>query len=150
MRAKRKPIKDANDSPALVSGFLIGDLAKRFGITSRTLRFYEQRGLLSSHRAAGHMRLFGQEQVTRLRAILRAKEMGFTLEEIRGFLSAHERDQTSSADFKPDDDILQSQLSNLEKRRGEIDAAIMELKGAMRQKSNEAPEPGSAPERRRG
>lgn len=59
----------------------IGDLAREFGLTTRTLRFYEARGLISPERK-GPQRAFGAGHRNRLRLILRAKNLGLTLDEI--------------------------------------------------------------------
>lgn len=61
----------------------IGDLARLVGVTPRTLRYYEDLGLLRPHvRSAGKFRLYGNEQLTRLRSVLALKRAGLGLEEI--------------------------------------------------------------------
>lgn len=66
----------------------IGELAKRTGVSIRTLHHYDEIGLLSpSHRTdAGH-RLYGREEVVRLQQILSLRQSGFSLEEIRSMLA---------------------------------------------------------------
>ena len=66
----------------------IGELAKRTGVSIRTLHHYDEIGLLSpSHRTdAGH-RLYGREEVIRLQQILSLRQSGFSLEEIRSMLA---------------------------------------------------------------
>jgi hypothetical protein len=61
--------------------FTIGDLAAEFGITTRTIRFYEARGLLSPLRR-GTNRSYSRRDRARLRLILRGKNLGFTLQDI--------------------------------------------------------------------
>src|SRR3954454_19047552 len=65
----------------------IGDVARRAGVGVETVRFYERRGLLAEpeRRASGY-RQYNQEAVAVLRFIRRAKELGFTLKEIKGLL----------------------------------------------------------------
>lgn len=152
MAAKRRPVKDVNASREPMCGLLIGDLAKRYGITTRALRFYEERGLLSSHRAAGgQVRLFSQEQVARLRSILKAKDLGFSLEQIRGFLAERDAGKTEPADFfMPGDEVLRSQLRHLEQQRDALDAAITALREVLRDKASAAaPEPSPVSLKRR-
>src|ERR1700756_3956444 len=61
--------------------YSIGDLARKFDVSLRTLRFYESRGLLSPSRD-GHRRRYGRQDADRLTVILKAKKLGFTLAEI--------------------------------------------------------------------
>lgn len=60
--------------------FSIGDLAREFDVTPRTLRFYEEKGLLNPDRK-GQNRVYGASDRTRLRLILRGKRLGLTLDE---------------------------------------------------------------------
>ena len=60
--------------------FSIGDLAREFDVTPRTLRFYEEKGLLNPARG-GQSRVYGASDRTRLRLILRGKRLGLTLDE---------------------------------------------------------------------
>jgi len=65
----------------------IGMLAKRAGVRIDTIRYYEKSGLLSpASRLASGYRRYGDEQVSRLRFIRRAQELGFTLKDIRELL----------------------------------------------------------------
>jgi DNA-binding transcriptional MerR regulator len=71
----------------------IGDLAQLAGTTPRTIRYYEELGLLSagSEREAGQHRVYNQEHVERLRELLRLKELlGLSLEELRELIRARE------------------------------------------------------------
>ena len=65
----------------------IGILARRAGVSIDTVRYYEKSGLLSPQsRLASGYRRYGEEQVSRLRFIRRAQELGFTLRDIRELL----------------------------------------------------------------
>ncbi|MDH4246698.1 MAG: MerR family transcriptional regulator, partial [Deltaproteobacteria bacterium] len=62
----------------------IGTLARHAGVSTRTIRYYEEIGLLkTARRFAGGRRIFGSEALERLRFIGRLKRLGFSLEEIR-------------------------------------------------------------------
>src|SRR5688572_31470451 len=74
---------DAGESGKL---YTIGDLAREFGVTLRTLRFYEDRGLLSPRRD-GTARIYSARDRDRLSVILKGKQLGFTLTEIRAMLA---------------------------------------------------------------
>jgi DNA-binding transcriptional MerR regulator len=66
----------------------IGELARQTGLSIKTIRYYERRGLLEQPpRTEGGYRLYGPEEVARLRFVQRAKLLGLTLEEIRELVS---------------------------------------------------------------
>ena len=64
----------------MTSSYTISDLAAEFNVTTRTIRFYEEKGLLNPSRA-GNRRIYGPADRTRLRLILRGKRLGFSLDE---------------------------------------------------------------------
>ena len=70
----------------------IGQLSSRYGLSLRTLRFYEDRGMLSPLRH-GTMRLYDGRQRSRLEMILKGKRLGFTLAEIRELLGTRAREE---------------------------------------------------------
>lgn len=65
---------------------LIGELAERAGVTTRALRFYEQRGLLGSERTAAGYRVYPDTAVTRVRNIKGLLDSGFTVADVLAFL----------------------------------------------------------------
>jgi DNA-binding transcriptional MerR regulator len=74
-------------------GLRIGEVAKLVGTTPRTIRYYEEIGLLAGggDRAAGQHRLYGEADVERLREVLRLKALlGVSLEELKELLEAEE------------------------------------------------------------
>src|SRR3546814_9163642 len=73
--------------PALGMCLQRADLAKATGCNLETIRYYEKTGLLAEPlRSAKGYRLYGEKDVRRLRFIMRARALGFTIEEIRGLL----------------------------------------------------------------
>lgn len=70
------------------TSFKIGDLAREFGVTLRTLRFYEDRGLLSPERR-GTTRLYSRRDRMRLRLVLLAKLLGFSLTEAKQIIEIY-------------------------------------------------------------
>lgn len=62
--------------------YSISELAAEFAISTRTIRFYEEKGLISPRRSEGNHRLYGRRDRARLRLILRGKRFGYSLEEI--------------------------------------------------------------------
>ncbi len=71
-----------------MTGFTIGDVAKRAGVNIETLRYYERRRLIGKPpRTAANYRRYPEETVLRVRFIKRAQELGFSLKEIHELLS---------------------------------------------------------------
>ena len=67
----------------------ISELADEFGITTRTIRFYEEKGLLAPSRN-GQTRVYSASDKVRLKLILRGKRLGFTLEESRDLIDMYD------------------------------------------------------------
>ncbi|RDJ22368.1 MerR family DNA-binding transcriptional regulator [Bosea caraganae] len=119
------------------SGFTISDLARDFGVTLRTLRFYESRGLLSPARS-GMTRIYSGRDRARLALILKGKQLGFTLVEIRAMLSNEERKHGADGEASASVGGLQltrnqisEQLELLRSQHSEIESAIAELEATL-------------------
>ena len=106
--------------------YTIGDLAREFGVTLRTLRFYEDRGLLSPRRE-GTARIYDARDRDRLSVILKGKQLGFTLTEIRAML-AEDRVADGVANLTLSLDQIEDQIIHLEQQKTEIEQALAELK----------------------
>ena len=106
--------------------YLIGDLAREFGVSLRTLRFYESRGMLSPRRD-GTARLYDERDRERLAAILDGKRLGFTLTEIRDMLEDKRRDGAKAklALSLPE---IEDQIEHLEAQKAQIEDALRELR----------------------
>jgi len=84
-----------------VGGHTIGEVARRVGIGVETVRFYERQGLVPPPpRSASGYRLYPDEAVDRLRFVRRAKELGFTLEQIGVLLDLRVRPDTPCHDVR--------------------------------------------------
>lgn len=89
-------MKASSDRP-----LTIGRVARRAGVGVETVRFYERRGLLKNPpRKLSGYREYDEDVVARLRFIRRAKQLGFTLKEIKELLSLRHEPQTPAADLK--------------------------------------------------
>ncbi|UPQ89997.1 MerR family DNA-binding transcriptional regulator [Vibrio sinaloensis] len=75
-----------------VEKYKISDLAKEFDITTRSIRFYEDEGLIQPERK-GSMRIYNRRDKTRLKLILRGKRLGFSLAEIRELFELYDTHQ---------------------------------------------------------
>jgi MerR family transcriptional regulator, repressor of the yfmOP operon len=73
----------SKDSPALLT---VRDAAERLGVTPRTLKYYEERGLVSPSRSEGRYRLYDEEDLKRFGRILRLRSLGFSLHSITEML----------------------------------------------------------------
>lgn len=106
--------------------FLIGDLAREFGVSLRTLRFYESRGMLSPRRE-GTARRYDARDRERLAAILDGKRLGFTLTEIRAMLEDKRRDGAAAklALSLPE---IEDQIAHLEAQKAQVEAALRDLR----------------------
>ena len=109
-----------------VQTYTIGDLAREFGVTLRALRFYEDRGLLSPSRE-GTARVYDAGDRARLSVILKGKQLGFTLVEIRDMLAQGERALASPSELRLSLEQIEDQIAHLENQKREIDAALAEL-----------------------
>ena len=103
----------------------IGQLAAEFGVSLRTLRFYEDRKLLRPRRD-GTARLYSNADRLRLQMILKGKQLGFTLTEISELIGA--QDSTENFEEKLQPQQIATQIDHLERQRREIDEAISRLR----------------------
>jgi DNA-binding transcriptional MerR regulator len=104
----------------------ISQVARLFGVSLRTLRFYEDRGLLKPRRE-GNARYYGEKDRTRMDMILRGKKLGFTLTEISD-LVADKSGETTNIEDRLEPQQIANQIGHLERQREEIDSAIARLK----------------------
>lgn len=125
----------ADEGPAT-----IGEVAARFGITLRSLRYYEDRGLISPRRI-GPTRLYDRASLRRLELILKGKTLGFTLSEIRAMVGA----QANSDQLAMSADQVAAQIEMLRKQRSGIEIALEELEATRaRMAAENAPYLGGA------
>jgi len=108
----------------------IREMCDMFEVTPRTLRFYEQKELLSPERT-GNRRLFTKRDRARLKLILRGKRFGFTLEDIRQLLDLYDPVHGNLPQIKRAVLLGQDRLADLEERRKELDEVIQDLKGQL-------------------
>jgi MerR family copper efflux transcriptional regulator len=94
--------------------FTIGKLAAQTGLAVETLRYYERRGLMvPSQRTAAGYRLYGFEAKRRLRFIRRAKDLGFSLDEIAELLSLSDHPERAAAEVKS---LVQAKIGDIDHR----------------------------------
>ncbi|APX90290.1 MerR family transcriptional regulator [Brevirhabdus pacifica] len=104
----------------------IREMCDAFGVTARTLRFYEAKELLSPLRD-GQKRLFSKRDRARLKLILRGKRFGFSLEEIRQLLSLYDLDDQQITQLTRTCAVGRERLAAMIAQRDELTIAIEEL-----------------------
>ncbi|MDC5706265.1 MerR family DNA-binding transcriptional regulator [Vibrio europaeus] len=108
--------------------YKISDLAKEFDITTRSIRFYEDEGLIQPERQ-GSMRIYNRRDRTRLKLILRGKRLGFSLAEIRELFElydTHQGDTQLTEMLKIIDEkeaVLMRQLDDINNMLGDLNLA---------------------------
>ncbi len=105
----------------------IGEMCTAFGVTPRTLRFYETKELLAPVRD-GQRRLYTRRCRARLKLILQGKRFGFSLEDIRQLLDLYDIGDQQATQFARTYDLALARLKVMEAQRDELDAAISDLK----------------------
>lgn len=106
--------------------YTITDLAREFEVTTRTIRFYEDQGLISPDRH-GQTRIYSQRDRVRLRLIMRGKRLGFSLKEIRDLLDLYDGDRSEITQLRTLVDKINERRDTLRKQREDIDATLDEL-----------------------
>jgi len=106
--------------------YSIGELAEEFGITSRTLRLYEEEGLLEPERD-GTRRIYNERNRVRLRLILRGKRLGWSLSEIRESFQLYDSSLGEEAQLEWMLDKLGNRRETLIAQREDIDSALQDL-----------------------
>lgn len=109
----------------------IREMCEAFGVTPRTLRFYEAKELLFPTRD-GQKRLFSKSDRARLKLILRGKRFGFSLEEIRQLLDMYHIGDQQATQLSRTYDVAQERLADMIKQRDELSEAIEELQEQLR------------------
>lgn len=105
--------------------FSISDLAREFGVTTRTIRHYEDLGLLSPARR-GQTRIFSSAQRTRLKLILRGRRLGFSLEESREIVDMYRPGQDNR-------DQIERLLSRVAEQRQRLRGQLADINAMLEQ-----------------
>lgn len=106
--------------------FDISDLAKEFAISTRTIRFYEEKGIVSPRRS-GHTRIFNKRDRARLVLALRGKRLGFSLDEVKKYLELYDVDPSGSTQARHLAGKIDEMLEVLEEKQVDLTETIAEL-----------------------
>jgi len=113
-------------APRGQSVFTIRDLTKEFDVSARTLRFYEEKGLLDPARR-GEQRLYSRRDRARLAYVLAGKAVGFSLEEVREMLDLYDVGDGQVTQLNVAVKKFDERIDRLKRQKTEIDRVIAEL-----------------------
>jgi DNA-binding transcriptional MerR regulator len=106
--------------------FTVTGLAAELGVTARTLRFYEDRGLIAPRRL-GTTRVYTARDRARMVLILRGKRLGFSLRDIADYLDLYDADTTGVEQLRALDRAVTAQIAQLEEQRTALTQTLSEL-----------------------
>ncbi len=109
--------------------YTIRELAEEFDVTTRTLRFYEEKGLLSPTRS-GQTRVYDAADRTRLKLILRGKRLGLSLEESAQIILMYDPIGTNSKQILTLIDKIQDKRLQLEQQKKDLELTLLDLEAA--------------------
>lgn len=128
-QAEKPAASGANGSVAAAARpvtFSITQLAEEFALTTRAIRFYEDKGLLKPERQ-GQTRIYHPRDRARLTLIVRGRNVGLTLAEIKEILSLYDLEDGCETQNRVAIDKFKRRIASLEKQRREIDLQIATL-----------------------
>ena len=105
----------------------ITELAKEFDVTTRTIRFYEDKGLIAPERL-GQRRIYHPRDRVRLQLVMRGKRLGFSLDEIQEMIDLYDSDPTEAAQLNMFIAKLRERRKLLECQRKDINSVISEIR----------------------
>ena len=112
--------------------FAISDLAREFGITPRTIRFWEDQGILAPERE-GSKRVFTRRDRARLKMALRGKRLGLSLAEIKDLIGMYSSTDDETPQLLECLRVMSSRREALEQQREDIEAVLSEIREFERQ-----------------
>jgi DNA-binding transcriptional MerR regulator len=113
--------------PAPEPLFTISHLARELGITPRSIRYYEERGLIAPQRTLGRQRVYGKRDRARLKLILRGRRFGYSLEEIAEMIGHTDEAVTEAEQIRQSLRFGERKLQDLRVRMEELNQMEQEL-----------------------
>ncbi|GGZ11943.1 MULTISPECIES: MerR family transcriptional regulator [Shewanella] len=115
--------------PTPQTTYSISDLSREFDITTRSIRFYEDQGLLKPKRR-GQTRIYSLKDRVRLKLILRGKRLGFSLGETRRLFELYDADKSSVSQLSTMLQLIEDKKTSLQQQMDDIKIVLMELMAA--------------------
>ncbi len=112
----RKALVDKHKKDAGNGAYIISDLATEFDISSRTIRFYEEKGLISPQRTKGNQRIYDKRDRARLKLILRGKRFGYSLDEIAEMIGMTDLNMSEVEQIEKNLDYAKKKLAEIRDR----------------------------------
>ncbi len=109
--------------------FSISELAREFDVTTRSIRFYEDQGLLNPTRQGQH-RIYSRQDRVRLKLTLRGKRLGFSLAEIRELFDLYDADKSSRSQLQTMLGLVDDKRETLQQQLEDIQMVLLELEAA--------------------
>lgn len=106
--------------------FSISELAKEFDVTTRSIRFYEDQGLLAPSRN-GQTRIYSPKDRVRLKLVLRGKRLGFSLAETKNIFDLYDNEDTGEKQLATMLEMIADKKQQLAQQLIDINAVIDEL-----------------------
>lgn len=107
--------------------YSVTELGNDLGVTARTIRFYESKGLIAPQRA-GNYRVYTSRDRARMILILRGKKLGFTLREIKEYLDLYDADPTHAKQIKLLLKAVRNRIVQMDDQRVALHQALAELR----------------------
>ena len=111
----------------------ITEVAQAYDVSTRTIRYYEELGLLKPDRTAGNTRIYPKAEIVKLRLILRGKRYGFTLEEIKEMILLFDKDRTGIKQLERTIDFGNEKIGQVEDKIQELTEMKMEMEQLLMQ-----------------
>src|SRR5215471_9175286 len=107
--------------------YSVAELANEFSLTPQGIRFYEESGLIAPARV-GRTRVFNYQDRARLALIQRLRRLGFSIDEIREYLSLYKADVTGAAQYRLGLERIAERIREFESKRRDLDETIASLR----------------------
>ena len=105
----------------------IREVAKEFGMTTRTIRYYEELGMLKPKRTENRQRLYSSSECAKLKLINRGKQYGFTLDEIKEMILLFDIDRSGEKQLERTIEYGHKQLDAISRKIQELETMKREM-----------------------
>ncbi|KIL46654.1 mercuric resistance operon regulatory protein [Jeotgalibacillus alimentarius] len=111
----------------------IREVARLFGVSTRTIRYYEELGLVCPERSDGNVRLFGARDLAKLKLIFRGKRFGFSLDEIKEMVLLFDLDRSGRRQLKRTVEYGRQRMAEIDEKIAELEEMKREMNGLLQE-----------------